>query len=1033
MGLPKSSGSKWRKWDLHLHAPETKKSDSYTFPGGNIWNEYCRILHESDVHAFGITDYFSADGYFKTRDEYRKRYPDCKKRFFPNIELCLNVVVNKDHDYINIHVIFNPQIPDDRLRAFLARLKTTISRNGSPLFASELSSTSDYDQATTTKENIEVAIADTFGVGERLNHLLIIPAVNNDGIRPKSGVARRKATSIELEKISDAFFGNGKDTLHYLETDRWSDTENSPARAVLSGCDAHSFSDLRECLGKTVYRDGKIHKQETWVKADVTYEGLKQIVFEPEGRVVVGYEPLLHDRLKAAPRRYIRSLSIDKVPEYDGQFGVWFEGEDIELNPELVAIVGNKGSGKSAVTDILGLVGNSHKQMTRSEKPEELFSFLTKEKFLKQNCAANFSAQLHWYAGQPNDALLNTRTDANRPEEVEYLPQRYLEKICANIDDSEFRGKLNEVIFGYVKPNETYGKGNLDDLVEYRTNQANEDIRMAVGVLHEHNNDVVHIERKMTLAYATDIDGRIQTAETTLSAHIANPISPVSQPAQDDPTAAATVAEIARIEREIDVLRQSRVAVAEEQARLTRISEDLQQAKHAIERPITELRLLKERFKSLFDEAGIEFDRIVSIALDTSTLDGVVETAEARVEEIAPSLATLGDLELEQLVSDVNVLEKARKESIDWNLRALEGERVALIDGLNKPSREYQTYLLAEQAWQTRRLEIEGSDVDPAEQTLNWLRQEKVRISQTYPSALTAAREARNAASKKIFELKKNLLTFYDVIKEDIDKEIKSHGKELGGYDISIDSDLKLRSEFSEGFFRFITQQRKGSFYGAQEGKLVLAQIADTVPDWRIEESVFAALDNVLHHIDFDARLSERDSSGERPRRDVFDQMKQGRDPIEFYDFLFGLSYLDPVYDLKVDGKTLTELSPGERGGVLLVFYLMLDKRDIPLVIDQPEDNLDNKSVYEILVKFLKQAKRRRQIIIATHNPNLAVVADAEQIINVRIDKTGLSSHKNDFEFASGAIEDLQINRIVVDILEGTPPAFDNRRLKYRR
>jgi ABC-type lipoprotein export system ATPase subunit len=145
---------------------------------------------------------------------------------------------------------------------------------------------------------------------------------------------------------------------------------------------------------------------------------------------------------------------------------------------------------------------------------------------------------------------------------------------------------------------------------------------------------------------------------------------------------------------------------------------------------------------------------------------------------------------------------------------------------------------------------------------------------------------------------------------------------------------------------------------------------------------------------------------------------------------VFGFDYLETKYDLKIDGKDLKELSSGERGGLLLIFYLMLDRRDIPLVIDQPEDNLDNKSVYEILVTFLKEAKKRRQIIIVTHNPNLAVVADAEQIIHVFIDKR---NNINDFSFRSGAIENPEINRAVVDILEGTLPAFDNRRLKYRR
>ena len=66
---------------------------------------------------------------------------------------------------------------------------------------------------------------------------------------------------------------------------------------------------------------------------------------------------------------------------------------------------------------------------------------------------------------------------------------------------------------------------------------------------------------------------------------------------------------------------------------------------------------------------------------------------------------------------------------------------------------------------------------------------------------------------------------------------------------------------------------------------------------------------------------------------------------------------------------------------------------------------------------------------MATHNPNLAVVADAEQLIYVEIDK----KNGNDFSFESGSIENPSLNALAVDILEGTMPAFDNRRLKYRK
>ena len=106
-----------------------------------------------------------------------------------------------------------------------------------------------------------------------------------------------------------------------------------------------------------------------------------------------------------------------------------------------------------------------------------------------------------------------------------------------------------------------------------------------------------------------------------------------------------------------------------------------------------------------------------------------------------------------------------------------------------------------------------------------------------------------------------------------------------------------------------------------------------------------------------------------------------------------------------------------------------LDINQLGAII-RDEDTGHNKSVYEILVTVINQAKKRRQIFLVTHNPNLAVVADAEQIIHVSIDK---KEGKHEFDFFSRSIEEPQVNQAVVDILEGTLPAFDNRRLKYRR
>jgi predicted ATPase len=83
--------------------------------------------------------------------------------------------------------------------------------------------------------------------------------------------------------------------------------------------------------------------------------------------------------------------------------------------------------------------------------------------------------------------------------------------------------------------------------------------------------------------------------------------------------------------------------------------------------------------------------------------------------------------------------------------------------------------------------------------------------------------------------------------------------------------------------------------------------------------------------------------------------------------------------------------------------------------------------MFDLLVPCLREAKKKRQVIIVTHNPNLAVVADAEQIIHASLDKV----NGNQMTYTSGALENPEINKKVLDVLEGTRPAFDNRAGKY--
>jgi predicted ATPase len=191
--------------------------------------------------------------------------------------------------------------------------------------------------------------------------------------------------------------------------------------------------------------------------------------------------------------------------------------------------------------------------------------------------------------------------------------------------------------------------------------------------------------------------------------------------------------------------------------------------------------------------------------------------------------------------------------------------------------------------------------------------------------------------------------------------------------------------------------------------------------DFNDPQQAIAFAEAIENHLCTDFRSSRKF------QMQISSQLRKHTSVTDLYDFLWSFGYLIPEYSLKLDGKDLTQLSPGERGALLLVFYLLVDKSDKPIIVDQPEENLDNQTVYHLLIPVIRAVKKRRQIIMVTHNPNIAVVCDAEQVIHASIDR----AQGNRITYTSGSIEDAVINKHVLDVLEGTRPAFDNRGGKY--
>jgi ABC-type cobalamin/Fe3+-siderophores transport system ATPase subunit len=149
-------------------------------------------------------------------------------------------------------------------------------------------------------------------------------------------------------------------------------------------------------------------------------------------------------------------------------------------------------------------------------------------------------------------------------------------------------------------------------------------------------------------------------------------------------------------------------------------------------------------------------------------------------------------------------------------------------------------------------------------------------------------------------------------------------------------------------------------------------------------------------------------------------------------------------YKIKQNGDEISEMSPGKKSFVLLKLLIELDNSKCPILLDQPEDDLDNRSIYNDLVKFIKTKKKERQIIIATHNPNLVVGADSECIIVANQSGDKSKNRTYQFEYLQGSLENTFLNESseyileqrgvqehVCDILEGGKIAFEQRKKKY--
>lgn len=356
-------GSEWNKWDLHIHTPESGMANEF----GNDWDKYVQSLFKSaianEIVAIGITDYFTIDGYKKLLTDYLGNDNKLSSLFtpeevsaiknitiFPNIEFRLKTIVNKSR--INYHIIFSNEVEiEDIEENFLHEIEFV--HEGLPFDTPnkrKLKRRNIEEHGRRVKEQQKGFNGSDFTVGcttavideQQINkilsnhkdkfygkYIIVIPVDEDLSKIPWYG--QDHMVRKYFYQVANMFFATNKGTIDFglgKKHDKLEDylSEFKTFKPCICGSDAHSLDSL------CVFPNGL----NCWIKAEPTFEGLMQVLYEPEERVKI--QQSIPDEKKLY--QIIESITLNEDGFWQGT---------IHLNPNLNTIIGGRSTGKSSL------------------------------------------------------------------------------------------------------------------------------------------------------------------------------------------------------------------------------------------------------------------------------------------------------------------------------------------------------------------------------------------------------------------------------------------------------------------------------------------------------------------------------------------------------------------------------------------------------------------------------------------------------------------------------------------------------------
>lgn len=973
------TGSSWKRWDPHIHAPGTLLNDQFN----GDWNVYLSKLETATpaIQALGITDYFSIESYRKILEWRAEGRLSDVELIFPNVEMRLDIKTEKAKG-INLHLLFSPEDPDhlahiDRLLSKLtfefndrkyACTPTELAQLGRAFHGSPI----DYaaarrvgaNQFKTQFSDVKQLLKDGWA---QENCLVAVSGSSGDGTAGLQADSSFAATRQEIERVAHIVFSSNPSTRKFWLGQGALDRKTIEKtyrflKPCLHGCDAHAD----EKIGKPA------DDRYCWIKGDLTFDTLRQTVLEPEERVWIGPE---------SPDVSLASYSISSMSTSGTD---WLKNQCIQLNPGLVTIIGSRGSGKTALVELLAFGTNS-----ASEHASEI-SFLARATKPK-NYLKDASIEVTWGDGATSSADFNPLVDWDVFEpaapEVRYLSQQFVDQLCSSSGLAiELRKEVERVVFEAIDPIERLEADSFTELAStilqpIRSRQ--DSLRQRVGRLSAQiaAEDISHKNlaglRAKRITSVQQIEKLKKEAEALI---------PKGQESR--------AKELAGTETAFRTLQQRVEGLNLQQQKVS----DLAKA-------VTDLLGFDEpvrwrEMQSDFAGAGLSADEWTAFQLVFA--GNVQAILDAKEKSVRSSIKALK--EGDEAISDrsLDPLSQLPLNELEKRLTAIRKD--VGIDVLQQRKYdELQTKIRADEV-ALKRLDVqiatsEGADARKKElvatrrgiylEVFQSFAEEEQQLMQLYAPLAAELRDATGALAKLKVIVKRR---------------------------VSLDEWAKA----GEGFIDLrVAEKLRGKGTLRKEAEQYLLEAWSKGAPQDVAEAMESFRDAFSQ--DLMSSVPKNLSVEERSRRTQ-----------EIAAWLYDTGHVQVEYGIAFDGVAIEKLSPGTRGIVLLLLYLAIDKRDRrPLIVDQPEENLDPQSVYDELVPHFREARKRRQVILVTHNANLVVNTDADQVI-VASSQRGNADGLPSISYKAGALENRDIRQAVCNILEGGDRAFLERERRYR-